>query len=102
MSIVCVLSIWIFELVLVDEQIGILRNGIAFGLVLALDHLSGFGVDELPFHLVAGLAVNGVERDPRRGARGGIEVDSAGDEGKLQIAFPVGARGHGAYSAKRT
>ena len=96
------LDLDLVELVVGDQQVRVLGDGIALRLVLVLDHVPRLGVDELPLHLVAGLAVDGVERDARRGARGGIEVDSAGDQGKLQIAFPVGARGHGAYSAKRT
>ena len=92
------LDLDLVELVVVDEQVRILGDGVALGLVLVLDHVPGFGVDELPLHFVAGLAIDGVERNARRGAGGGIEVDSAGDEGKLEIAFPVGSWGHGAYS----
>jgi hypothetical protein len=62
--------------------------------VVGLDRPPGLGIDLLQMDAMPGLFVDLVEanllglRDRR------VEQDRAGYEGKAQIAFPVGARGH--------
>ena len=100
MSIVWVLSISILSSSSSSiNEVGVLGDRVALGLIFVFDDLARLGVDKLAFHPVAGLAIDGVERDARRRARGRIEVDSAGDQRKFQVTLPARSWGHDAYSA---
>src|SRR6185437_6575926 len=92
------------ELLVLDLQVDALVDLVAPPLVVGIDRLPRLVVDQLLAEAVAGLLVDLPESDPlaRRGR--GVERDRAGDEGKLEIAFPVGAgRGHGnSYSTRTT
>ena len=64
MSTVCVLSMAMFgELVVLDLDVLVLADGVAFDLLLGRNLLAGHAIDHLPLQAVAGGAVQGVEAD---------------------------------------
>ena len=71
---------------------------IAPALVVLVDDPPGLFVDHLLAQAVAGLLVDLVEPGLVRLAGGRIERHRTGDEGELEIAFPVRARCHGSNS----
>jgi hypothetical protein len=93
MSIVCVLSISIVSSSsFFDEEELAFADLVAPGLLGALDRLAGLLIDKLLTQPVAGLAVDLAERNPLRGCARGMNRDRAGDEGELEVTFPIGTR----------
>ena len=78
------------DLLVLDQEIGVLRIFVSAALVGRLDRLAGDVVDELLAQPIAGLLVELAERHPLAGGRGGIDRDRAGNEGQLDVALPVG------------
>ena len=60
------LDLDLVELFVVDNEVGVLGDRVALGLIFVFDDVARLGVDKLAFHPVAGLAIDGVERDARR------------------------------------
>src|SRR6185437_16615302 len=92
------------EFFVLDLQVDALVDLVAPPLVFRIDRLLCLVVDQLLAKAMAGLLVDLPEGDPLAGRGRGVQRDRAGDEGKLEIAFPVGAgRGHGnSYSTRTT
>src|SRR5262245_23323441 len=90
------------ELILFDLDILALAELVAASLVVPVNDLAGLLVDHLLAQAIACAFVDLVEMRllGLRGRR--IEQDRAGDEGKPEIASPIGARRHGASDAMNT
>jgi hypothetical protein len=82
-----------FELLVLDDQILPLGDLITAALVLGVDRLAGFLIDELLTQPIAGRLVDLPEGDALCGRAGGVQCDRTRDQGQLEIAFPV--RTHG-------
>ena len=82
------------EFLRLDLDIFAFAELIAAGLLVALDHVAGLGVDHLLLQPVAGLLVDHVEAGLFGRRRRRIDRDRAGHERKFQGAFPIGAGGH--------
>jgi hypothetical protein len=87
-----VLSISV-ELRVLDDQILPLGDLVAAALVLRVDRLAGFLIDELLTQPVTGRFVDLPEGDALCARAGGVQCDRARDQGQLEIALPV--RTHG-------
>jgi len=82
-----------FEFLVLDDQVLPLGDLVAAALVLGLDRLAGFLVDELLTQPITGRLVDLPEGDALCGRAGGVQCDRARDQGQLEIAFPVGTHG---------
>jgi hypothetical protein len=71
---------------------------VAFDDVGGLHLIAALCVDLLIFDPMAGVLVDLMKADLLSLAGRGEKRDWARDEGQLQIAFPIGARGHDFYS----
>jgi hypothetical protein len=71
---------------------------VALRLVVALERLSGLGIDEHAANAVAGLAVDDVKGDAFGGRGSSVERDRADELPDLEMAFPDRAGCHGATS----
>ena len=69
------------DLLVLDQEIGVLRIFVSAALVGRLDRLAGDVVDELLAQPIAGLLVELAERHPLAGGRGGIEPRSGRKRG---------------------
>ena len=83
------------EFVVFDQQVFVLGDLVALGLVSGVDRLAGLVVDQLLAQAVAGLPVDLPERDALGGTGGRRQCDRTGDQRKLEIALPIGTRCHG-------
>ncbi len=87
-----------FELRVLDDQVLPPGNLVATALVLGIDRLAGFLIDELLTQPIAGRLVDLPEGNALCARAGGVQCDRARDQGQLKIAFPVGT--HGLMRAK--
>jgi hypothetical protein len=84
----------LLKLLFLDDEKLVLTHRVAAPAIQRLHNLSGADIDELVPEPVASLAVYLAEADPLRSRDRGVECDRAGDQRKLQIAFPMRSRGH--------
>src|SRR5207248_7935628 len=82
-----------FELRVLDDQVLPLGDLVAATLVLGLDRLVGFLIDELLAQPIAGRLVDLPEGDALGGRAGGVQCERARDQDQLEIAFPAGTHG---------
>src|SRR5439155_6286191 len=87
------LDLQFLQLVVTDRDIVPALVLIAFDDLVAVDDLTGLGVDELLLDAVAGLGVQLVEADAFRLGRRRDEVDRAGYQGQAQEPVPASS-GH--------
>src|SRR5690606_20145329 len=73
-----------------DEMV--LGGLVSLDLLVAVDLLPRFRIDELPLHAVPGLAVDRVERDALGGGRGRVERDRTAQFLDLEMSLPQRAR----------
>jgi hypothetical protein len=87
-----------FKLFGLDLEIFALADLVALDDVGRLHLVAALGVDLLVFDPVTGVLVELVKADLFALAGRREKSDRTGDERQLQIAFPIGARGHEFYS----
>ena len=80
------------QLLIFDEEELAFADLVAPSLLGALDRFAGLLIDKLLAQPVAGLAVDLAKRNPFRSRTRGMKRYGAGDEGELEIAFPVWTR----------
>jgi hypothetical protein len=92
---VSALDLDLLDLVVLDVEVLTPPDFIAAADLFIIDDVAGFGVNHLLLKPIAGVFVDTVERDPFGARRRRIERDRTRHERQLEVAFPVGARGHG-------
>jgi hypothetical protein len=81
------------KLFVLDADVNALFDFVAAPLVVGVDRIAGLFVDKLLTEAVAGFLINLPEGDALgRGCRG-VQRDRTRDEGELEVALPIRARG---------
>jgi len=83
-----------FELFRLDFQVFAFADFVPFDDVGALDLVAGISINLAILDPIAGLLVKLVKADLLSLTGRREQSDRARDEGQLEIAFPIGARGH--------
>jgi hypothetical protein len=81
------------ELLVLNQEIRVLRIFVSAALVRRFDGLPRHVVYELLAEPIAALLVELAERDPLARGRSRVERNRARNEGQLQVALPVGTNG---------
>src|SRR5213078_1073669 len=78
-----------FELGILDDEVLAFGDLVAAAFVFGGDRLAGLFIDELLSQAIAGGLVDLPERDALGGRARRMQRNRTGDQGELEIAFPV-------------
>ena len=79
-----------FELRVLNDEVLALGHLVAAAFLLGGDRLAGVFINELLAQAIAGGLVDLPQRDALGARAGRMERNWTGDQGQLEIAFPVG------------